>query len=333
MDLFCGVGGTTAGLKDAKFKVVAAIDCMPEAVAGYVLNHPEVRVWEEDICAINPRSVMKQVGMKKGNLDLLAGCPPCQGFSRIRSKSAEDMAADERNNLVFQYLRFVKVLYPKTVMLENVPGLMQDGRMKKVEKELESMGYSFDQSVLNAADYGVPQRRRRFILVGSRIGGVNLARPTKQRRTVRQTIEFLQNGKKSDPLHEKRTVYRKEVLDIIKKIKKDGGLRSELPKKYQLPCALRSGGFKDVYGRMKWDDVAPTLTGGCINASKGRFLHPEEDRAITLREAALLQGFSIRYKFPININRQKLAILIGNAFPPKFTKAHAKVLYEKISNQ
>ena len=127
-----------------------------------------------------------------------------------------------------------------------------------------------------------------------------------------------------------RTRYSKEVLGIIKKIKKDGGLRSDLPKKYHLPCFKRSGGFKDVYGRMKWGDVAPTLTGGCTSASKGRFLHPEEHRAITLREASILQGFPRSYKFPLNTNRQTLAVLIGNAFPPQFTKVHAKILYKSI---
>ena len=331
IDLFCGIGGTTRGLKDAGFSVRGAIDCMPEAVEGYKLNHPEVRVWEEDIYGLNPLSVMRQIKLKKGDLDLLAGCPPCQGFSRIRSKSAEEMSADERNNLIFQYVQFVETFLPKTLMLENVPGLMGDWRMDKVKDRLSFLGYDLNCAVLDAADYGVPQRRRRFILIGSRVGEVHLAGSKKQRRTVRQAIQFLQNRSVSDRLHEVRTVYSKNVLNIIRKVRKDGGLRSELPKKYQLPCALRSGGFKDVYGRMKWDDVAPTLTSGCTNPSKGRFLHPEENRAITLREAALLQGFPRRYKFPPGANRQTLAVLIGNAFPPGFTKAHAEVLYKRIA--
>lgn len=333
IDLFCGVGGTTLGLKKAGFNVVGAVDCMEEAVEGYRLNHPDVEVWERDITEITPLFVMRRIGMKKGELDLLAGCPPCQGFSRIRSKSADKTEGDERNDLVFQYIRFVKTFRPKTLMLENVPGLVNDKRMVEVESTLIAMGYDLDYKVLDAADYGVPQRRRRFILVGSRISRVHLAQPLKQKKTVRDAIAFLQNQKdaeRKDPLHSMRTEYTKDVLDIIKKIKKDGGLRSELPEKYHLSCFKRSGGFKDVYGRMRWDDVAPTLTGGCTSASKGRFLHPEEHRAITLREASILQGFPEKYKFPVAASRQTLALLIGNAFPPAFTEAHAKVLHRKV---
>ena len=333
IDLFCGVGGTTLGLKKAGFRVVGAVDCMEEAVAGYRLNHPGVEVWDKNIEDISPLSAMRKIGLKKGELDLLAGCPPCQGFSRIRSRSADDLSGDERNDLVFQYVRFVRTFLPKTLLLENVPGLIRDSRMNVVRERLDSLGYDLDYRVSDAADYGVPQRRRRFVLVGSRIGKVFLAEPQKQRKTVRDAIQFLQDWDESgrrDALHQIRTQYGKDVLDVIKKIRKDGGLRSELPEKYQLACAKRSGGFRDVYGRMKWDDVAPTLTGGCTSASKGRFIHPEEDRAITLREASILQGFPRGYKFPLSVNRQTLAVLIGNAFPPGFTKAHAKVLYEKI---
>ena len=113
IDLFCGVGGTTLGLKKAGFNVVGAVDCMEEAVEGYRLNHPDVEVWERDITEITPLFVMRRIGMKKGELDLLAGCPPCQGFSRIRSKSADKTEGDERNDLVFQYIRFVKDIPPE----------------------------------------------------------------------------------------------------------------------------------------------------------------------------------------------------------------------------
>lgn len=332
IDLFCGVGGTTLGLKDAGFNVIGAIDCMKEAVEGYSQNHPKVKVWEGDIKKISVVSVMKELNIKKGDLDLLAGCPPCQGFSRIKLTNKKK-TYDERNDLVFQYIRFVKQMYPKTIMLENVPGLMNDKRMDKIEKLLVSKGYDLDYKILDAADYSVPQRRKRFILIGSRVGKVNLARQHRQKKTVRDAIKFLEKQHK-DELHNIRPRYSKKVLSIIKKIKKDGGLRSDLPKIYHLPCHKKTQGFKDVYGRMKWDDVAPTLTGGCTSASKGRFLHPEENRAITLREASILQGFPETYHFPLHNNKQSTATLIGNAFPPNFTKAHAlelaKVLKQEV---
>ena len=182
IDLFCGVGGTTLGLKKAGFNVVAAVDCMEEAVQGYQMNHPEVDVWKNDITKITPLSIMRKKGVKKGELDLLAGCPPCQGFSRIRSRSAEEISRDDRNDLVFQYIRFVKTFLPKTVMLENVPGLMSDKRMKEVERLLMTLKYDLDYKVLDAADYGVPQRRRRFILIGSRVGKINLVQPKNKRK-------------------------------------------------------------------------------------------------------------------------------------------------------
>jgi len=124
---------------------------------------------------------------------------------------------------------------------------------------------------------------------------------------------------------------------MIRHIPKNGGIRRDLPSEFQLKCHQRCNGFKDVYGRMAWDDVAPTITGGCFNPSKGRFLHPEEDRAITMREAALLQGFPKLYKFPTIDNKSAVALMIGNALPPPFITAHAKcvktALIEKRSNR
>ncbi|MCL6560156.1 MAG: DNA cytosine methyltransferase, partial [Firmicutes bacterium] len=114
--------------------------------------------------------------------------------------------------------------------------------------------------------------------------------------------------------------------ELIRRIPKNGGSRTDLPEEYRLACHKRCNGFKDVYGRMAWDDVAPTITGGCFNPSKGRFLHPEEDRAITMREAALLQGFPRRYKFPATDNKSAVAWMIGNALPPPFIAAHARCI-------
>ena len=120
-------------------------------------------------------------------------------------------------------------------------------------------------------------------------------------------------------------------MELIQRIPKNGGSRTDLPEEDQLECHKRCNGFKDVYGRMAWGDVAPTITSGCSNPSKGRFLHPEEDRAITLREAALLQGFPLRYKFPTS-NKSAVALMIGNALPPPFITAHARMIRDTLQN-
>lgn len=323
IDLFSGCGGLTEGLKQAGFNVLGAVEINPVFVETYKLNHGEVGVWQEDVRQININALKRKLGLKKGQLDLLAGCPPCQGFSIIGTRQKDD----ERNDLVLEFLRFIEALRPKAVMMENVPGLMKDCRMKTLKDKLIEMGYDCGDTptVLNAADYGVPQRRRRVVLIAGRKGKINLIVNKSERKTVRDAIAKLHiPGNGGDKLHdysEKRTA---NVLKIIKQIPKDGGSRRNLKYSLQLPCHKRcSGGFKDVYGRMKWDDVSPTITGGCTSPSKGRFLHPEQNRAITLREAALLQSFPIDYKFSLTGGKSIVSVMIGNALPPEFIKRHA----------
>lgn len=327
IDLFSGCGGTTLGLKRAGFKVVGAVDLEPASVESYGMNHPEVRLWDQDIRTLDTKVVRKELGIKVGELDLLAGCPPCQGYSSIRAKSLKERTKDVRNDLVFEFLRFARELKPKTLMMENVPGLAADYRMKELKSELESLGYTINFQVLSAENYGVPQRRKRLILIGSRNGLIEFPNALKERTSVRKALKGMPiAGKSGDPLHDLLATHSEDVLNIIKKIPKDGGSRYELGVKYQLECHKRISGFKDVYGRMKWDDVSPTITGGCANPSKGRFLHPQENRGITLREASILQGFPRDYWFPIHRGKQAVSRLIGNAFPPGFTSHHAKAV-------
>lgn len=327
MDLFSGCGGLTLGLRQAGFSVVGAVEIDPLAVKTYKSNHPRVNVWAKDIRKLNGSEVLRTLGFKKGQLDLLAGCPPCQGFSSIRTHNGKNTIRDNRNDLVFDYLRLVKELRPKAVMMENVPALAENRRMKVLKKELTKLGYESNGTplVLNTANYGVPQRRRRMILVSSRVGKIELAKSSDKRSTVREAIGSMPRpGKSGDPLHdplEKRTAH---TMEMIRLIPKDGGSRTDLPSKYHLPCHKKlPGGFKDVYGRMSWDEVSPTITGGCISPSKGRFLHPSQNRAITLREAALLQTFPKDYLFSLDNGRQGVALMIGNALPPAFIKRHA----------
>jgi DNA (cytosine-5)-methyltransferase 1 len=327
VDLFAGCGGLTLGLKQAGFKVVGAVEIDPLASETYAANHPEVHLWTKDIKKVTGPEMRRTLKLKKGQLDLLAGCPPCQGFSSIRTRNGSKRVRDRRNDLVFDYLRLVKALRPKTIMMENVPALAKNKRMKLLKKKLKTMGYESNGTpiVLNTADYGVPQRRKRMILVGSRIGNVALPASDKKCKTVRQTIGKMRiPGKSGDPLHDLKENRHPRIIRLIKLIPKDGGSRTDLPKRFHLPCHKRpSSGFADVYGRMKWDDVSPTITGGCSNPSKGRFLHPVQHRAITLREAALLQTFPRNYHFSLKDGKEAAALMIGNALPPAFIKKHA----------
>jgi len=331
IDLFSGCGGLSCGLKEAGFQVIAAVELDSKAQATYKLNHPSVRLYSQDIRTLNPKQVMNDAGFSSGQLDLLAGCPPCQGFSRLRTKNQQVSAKDDRNNLVAEFIRFVKVLMPKTIMLENVPALAKDGRFVRVCNQLTGLGYEMVVHVLDAADYGVPQRRKRLIMLASRIHKPQIASKAENRVTVRQALAGVgAPSKTKDKLHSMRENRSQAVRTLISLIPKNGGSRSDLGQEYQLECHKRSNGFKDVYGRMSWDKVSPTITSGCHNPSKGRFLHPSYNRTITLREAALLQGFPKNYTFDTSHGKEAIALMIGNALPPPFIAAHAGTLRDGL---
>lgn len=324
IDLFAGAGGLTQGLKQAGFDVVGAVEIDELAVETYRANHPTVRIWHRDISKLSGSDIRRSLRLVKGELDLLAGCPPCQGFSTMRTLNGGRQITDEQNDLVFQFLRLIKELEPKTVMMENVPGLATDVRMHRFRRELSKLGYVSQCRVLDAADYGVPQRRRRMILLAGRNANIKTAPQVRTRTTVRGTIsKLLPAGSSGDRLHDFPERRSDAVMALIRDIPLDGGSRIDLGRDRQLNCHLACNGFKDVYGRMSWDDVSPTITTGCFNPSKGRFLHPEENRNVTLREAALLQSFPENYYFSLRRGKTNAATLIGNALPPLFIQCHA----------
>lgn len=324
IDLFSGCGGLTRGLRDAGFAVLGAIEVEPVAVATYRHNNPDVVVWAKRIEDVTVAAVKKRLGVRRGELDLVAGCPPCEGFSSMRTLNGRRRVRDKRNNLIFEFLRFVRELLPKAIMLENVPRLAVDRRMRAVRAELKKLGYQFEVHVLDVANYGVPQRRRRMILLGSRFGTVSPSEIDPVRRTVRDAIGNLAAaGSSGDELHDLPERRTERIRQLIERIPPDGGSRADLGEGAQLACHTNFDGFHDVYGRMKWDKVAPTITSGCVNPSKGRFLHPSEHRTITLREAALLQSFPSDYFFSLERGKFHAAAMIGDALPPEFVKRHA----------
>lgn len=331
IDLFSGLGGLTLGLKRAGFRVIGAVESDALAVESYQLNHKGTRVWPVDIRLVDPQVVMDELGLESGRLDLLAACPPCQGFSSIRTLNRQLPVADDRNDLLLAVLPFVRALRPKTMMMENVPGLAKDERFRTFRECLKSLGYKLKIGILNAADYGVPQRRRRLILLASSLGSIEYAAKAARRHTVRYTIARMPRpGTSGDAAHDLKESRSERILRLIRRVPKDGGGRSDLGSEDQLRCHRRIDGFRDVYGRMSWGDVAPTITGGCINPSKGRFLHPHEDRAITLREAALLQSFPLGYQISLRQGKYAAAKMIGNALPPRFIEYQARGLGEQI---
>ncbi len=334
VDLFSGCGGLTQGLKDAGFTVGAAVEIDALAAETYAANHPDVKLFKADIRDTSASEIMDACGVMKGELDLLAGCPPCQGFSRIRLNNKKERMDDPRNRLIDEVLRLIGELQPKVVMLENVPNLARYTRYPNFKKGLRKLGYEVVDEVLDVADFGVPQRRKRLVVLASRLGPIFHPAPLDRRKTVRDAIATLPSDIiDNDPLHNLGEQRSERVRRLIKAIPKDGGSRTALSPGLTLKCHEKQDGFYDVYGRMKWDDVSPTITGGCINPSKGRFLHPTEDRAITLREAALLQRFPPGYVFSLRKGKYAAAEMIGNALPPVFSRMQAEVIRKHLVKQ
>jgi DNA (cytosine-5)-methyltransferase 1 len=320
IDIFCGCGGLTEGMHQAAFKTKIAFEIDEIASKAYRLNHPDTTVITKDIREVSIAEIRNKLNGK--TIHLLAGCPPCQGFSSIRRLNRVEPIADDRNNLIMEYVRLVKALMPYTIMMENVPGLVEYDLFKNAIKILrEELDYDVDFKVVNVKNYGVPQSRRRLVLVGSRLGKIKVAEPINEKKTVRQTIENLPLPEISkDPLHKIFPKHNQNVQSRIELTPKNGGSRKDLPEEYTLECHKgKDVGFNDVYGRLRWDDYSTTITGGCLNPSKGRFLHPEQNRCISAREAALLQSFPLDYIFPIDTPRTNLALMIGNALPPQFS--------------
>lgn len=334
IDLFSGAGGLTIGLKRAGFKVVAAVEVDGEIAKTYQKNHPEVKLLIKDIRNVKGGDLLKLTGLKK--IDLVAGCPPCQGFSKLTDKCHKK---DNRNELVLEMARVVSELKPAICMMENVPGLARRGfsLLRKFEKKLDSMGYIITKGILQMADYGVPQSRKRLVLLAGMGFKVALPNPTYSRSisinsemrpwiTLREVLEknnepvsFSVAKQNGGPSKFNWHVVRDIKPISIKRLKflTAGGSRLVLPKKIRPMCHKNTRGFQNVYGRMSWDRVAPTITSGCTTLSAGRFGHPQKNRTISVRESATIQTFPRSYRFETN-KIEKACELVGNALPCRF---------------
>jgi DNA (cytosine-5)-methyltransferase 1 len=354
IDLFAGCGGLSSGLRAAGFDVLAAIEKDPDAAASYKANHPAVNLYEKDIRQVLPWRVLRALNLRDGEtLDLVAGCPPCQGFTRLTENSGR---RDRRNGLVRQFLRFVRALQPKVCMLENVPGLSKTAKGRRYFNELrrglKEAGYLVSYEVVELADYGVPQFRKRLVLIAARRNAIPIPNATHRNpdlpgksgqrpwKTVRDAIATLPDPplrssvRSGDAVAPYTWHFARDVAPLVRRrlkhAQKNGRFRTSLPKALQLAChERRPDGYYDVYGVLDWKMPSPTMTSGCTNASKGRFGHPRQPRPLTATEAAVLQTFPLSYKFK-GSGLESVAAQIGNALPRRFAKVIGRAIIRRL---
>ncbi len=325
IDLFAGAGGATQGLADAGFSVLAAVESDRSAAESYHANHPRVRLVEDDIRNVDPDRLRTELGLERSGLTLLKACPPCQGYSSIGKADP----GDPRNDLVAEVWRFVRVFLPRVVILENVPGLRRDVRLPRLIRQLRSVGYGVKTYVLDATAFGVPQRRRRLIVMAVRDGRRVLPDSLLEllplwfaEGALNTAGEALALASRVDPEHDRLHRPRKNSPKVARRLRAlpVGGTRFDLPDEHQLGChsKLERRDATASYSRVRSEAPAPTMTTRCTTAACGQFVHPTEPRAITLREAATIQTFPLTYQFrggPGQVERQ-----IGNAVPARMAQ-------------
>jgi DNA (cytosine-5)-methyltransferase 1 len=338
VDLFCGCGGGSMGFHQAGFRTVGAVEIDQDAAAAFTLNTGLTPI-VKDIRDVSGDDLLAPAGIRRGELTLLFGCPPCQSFTVLRRGAKPTKRDRHRNGLIYEYLRLVEELYPRHIAFENVPGLVE-GRwhtyFKNFRAILGDLGYELDWRLADAAEYGVPQRRRRVLVIGSRVTKASLPPATHAEHgddehdafaTVRDAIADLRPlaSGEQDPDDEFHRARRHSDLALRRLAHiPEGGGRADLPEELVLQCHKNHNGHYDIYGRMWWDRIAPTLTSGCTNVTRGRFAHPQQDRAITLREAMLLQTFPPHAQLVGGV--ETMALQVGNAVPSLLARRIAETI-------
>lgn len=365
IDIFSGCGGVSCGLTLAGFKVKAAVEIEDSAVDAYLGYPPLAKVnvlrgaEGGDICKLTGEDILKAAGISREDIYLFSGCPPCQNFSRQNPNNIKKTLA-ERKKLLFEFLRIIEELEPPFILMENVPGIKTDTNKDILDEFLGRLRkkYVVVDDILNSADYGVPQIRKRFVLHAVRIDihkelaevGFEFGLPTATHsskdgdgllpwKTVREAIDDLPaigaGETFEDPegyIHNHKCANLDEInIRRIRAIRANGGSRVGLPDDLVLKCHKKVGkdgkiydGHKDVYGIMDADRPSPTMTGGCLSYSKGRYGHYAQDRAISVREAARLQTFPDDFIFGGSLTAA--ALQIGNAVPIDLVKASGTTL-------
>ena len=337
VDLFCGVGGLTKGLNSAGINVALGVDIDKSCEFAYEKNNRNSKFLPKDISKLSAEEINSFY--PKNSTSILAGCAPCQPFSSYSYKNTTI-----KWKLLYEFSRIIKEVLPDIITMENVPTLL---RFKKAPvftdflKTLQNLGYKYSYSIVNCPEYGIPQSRKRLVLLASKFGEINLIPAThkeKNFKTVRQTIGKLPPIKHGET-YVKDKLHKASLLSEInlKRIQQSnpGGSWKDWDEDLRLACHKKDTGktYVSVYGRMEWDKPSPTMTTQCNGLGNGRFGHPEQDRAISLREAAMLQTFPKSYKF-INkknaLSTRQLATHIGNAVPVKLGKVIGKSIVQHV---
>ena len=339
IDLFCGVGGLSYGFVQESFKVAAGFDIDASCRYAYEHNNNSSFI-EKDVNEITKAEIDSLYDNKP--IKILVGCAPCQPFSSYNFKNEDS----KKWFLLSEFARIVKEVQPEIVSMENVPQLLNFKKASIFDdfvKVLESNEYYVTYKIVDCPKYGIPQNRKRLVLLASKLGKIELIDETHSEidfETVKSTIgdlEPLIHGQqsKNDPLHK---VPKLNALNLLRvRQSKPGGSWKDWDKSLQLKCHQKESGqsYVSVYGRMRWNEPSPTITTQCYGLGNGRFGHPEQDRAISLREAALLQTFPKNYEFikpNASVTTRVLGTHIGNAVPPRLGQVIAKSIKNHLKS-
>lgn len=357
IDMFCGCGGISAGLRQAGFKIIAGADVDPKYLDTFTHNFPDAVSIQDDLSKLEPAKLLEKLGSKECEFDLLAGGPPCQGFSKNVPRKYRYLT-DTNNLLIKTFLDYCEALKPTMVLMENVAEMKNGFKQVYTEEilgRLNKEGYTVTHAVLNSADYGIPQRRKRAFFLANRLGiEFRIPEPshssaTSQQQlfstpphvTVREAISDLPSLKHGEG--EEWTEYRSEPESEYQKLMRNDQkkVRNHIsrflqPMQYARLASLKPGqghkdlpdnlkvksGYSGAYGRLTWDMVAPTITRWVFHPGSGRWGHPEDIRVLSIREAARIQSFPDSFEFVRTYCQQ--AGQIGNAVPPLLVKILAE---------
>ena len=341
VDFFCCSGGVTHGFQTANIDVLGGIDIAGEYKETYELNNPGSKFIQADIATLQPHELESQLDIKKDMDNLIfIGCSPCQYYTTIQTDKTK---SSKGRLLLEEFKRFVEYFSPGYIFIENVPGLEKKNGtpLSNFKDFLSERNYVFSDKVINAAEYNVPQNRKRYVLIATRVNNrIIVPKGHKSKSpTVRDAIGSFRpicSGYKDKNVERKHWTAGIKPINLkrLQKTKHDGGTRLEWKDdpELQLNCYVNKDmTFKDVYGRMHWDRPSPTITTKFFSISNGRFGHPEQDRALSLREGARLQSFPMNYNF-ISSNFSTVARMIGNAVPPQMAKKIGIALIKNYLN-